>query len=268
MCREDFQRALSNQQTYAKHHPLPGHTYVLMMKYLLGGLLALSLVLNVFLWNRLSSQSSNQLKRAQEIANEIHELQRQNQERQSTQASAPSSANPDTRELARLRNEVGQLRKQAGDATTLRAQAAEAAQLRAQLATATQNLAEAENGLAQAVKLSPEEMQQLKTDAHASLCVNNLKQISVAARMWATDNQNLFPPDLISLKDELQSPKVLFCPADTVNIPVTKWSQLTASSISYRLLNANGNISDPTKVLLNCPIHGHVALSDGSVQRQ
>src|SRR5260370_502591 len=102
------------------------------MKILLGGLLALSLALSIFLWNRLSSQS-NQLKSAQAGASEIDELRRQNQELQVNRTSAPDSAGANALELARLRNEVGQLRKLAAEAATLRAQAAEAAQLRAQL---------------------------------------------------------------------------------------------------------------------------------------
>ncbi len=66
----------------------------------------------------------------------------------------------------------------------------------------------------------------------------------------------------------MYTPKILFCPADAAAIRVTEWSQLNLATISYRFLNPNGNESDPTKVLATCPIHGHVALSDGSVQRR
>jgi hypothetical protein len=237
------------------------------MKILLGGLLVLSLALNIFLWNRLSHQG-NQLKSAQASASEIDELRRQNQELQVNRTSAPASAGADTRELARLRNEVGQLRKQAGEAATLRTQAAEAAQLRARLATATQDLARAESELADAVKLSPEELQQVKEEAQSVGCVNNLKHIGLAARKWANDHNDAFPPDFISMKDELATPRILVCPADDAAIRVTEWSQLNPSSISYRFLNANGDKNDPTKLLATCPIHGHVVLSDGSVHRR
>ncbi len=237
------------------------------MKILLGGLLVLSLALNIFLWNRLSNQS-NQLKSAQAGASEIDELRRQNQELQINRTSAADSASADARDLARLRNEVSQLRKQAAEAATLRAQAAEAARLRAQLATATQDLARAESALADAAKLSPEQMQQLKGEAQSVRCVSNLKQIGLAARLWANDHNDVFPPDFISMKDELGSPRILFCPADAAAIPVAEWSQLNPSAISYRFLNPNGNESDPTKLLTMCPIHGHVCLSDGSVQRR
>ena len=237
------------------------------MKILVGGLLVLSLALNVFLWSRLRNQS-DQLKLAQASASEIDELRRQNQELQIKRTSAPDSANADAQELARLRNEVGQLRKQAREAETLRAQAAEAAQLHARLATATQNLARAESELGDAVKLSPEELQQMKEEAQSVGCVNNLKQIGLAARLWAKDHDNVFPPDFISMKDQLATPKILFCPGDTAATRVSEWSQLDPSLISYRFMNPIGNLSDPTKLLTTCPIHGHTVLSDASVHRQ
>lgn len=237
------------------------------MKILVGSLLVLSLALNIILWNRLSNQG-HQLKSAQASASEIDELRRQNQELQINRTSVPDSASVDARELARLRNEVGQLRKQAGETATLRTQAAEAAQLRARLATAMQDLARAESQLADAVKLSSEELQQVKAEAQSVGCVNNLKQIGLAARIWASDHKDFFPPDFISMKDELATPKILFCPADTAAIRVTEWSQLNPSSISYRFLNPNGNDNDPNKLLTTCPIHGHTGLSDGSVHRR
>src|SRR5260370_34923964 len=203
------------------------------MKILLGGLLVFSLALNIFLWNRLSSQSS-QLRLAQAGAVEVDELRRQNQELQVNRTSAADSASADARDLARLRNEVGQLRKQAGEAATLRAQAAEAAQLRAQLAAATQDLARAQSELAGAVKLSSEQLQQLKGEAQSVQCVSNLKQIGLAARIWANDHQNVFPPDFISMKDELGSPRILFCPADAATIRVAECQLLIPSALNYR----------------------------------
>jgi len=237
------------------------------MKILLGGLLVASLTLNIFLWIRLSSLSG-QLQSAEASASEIDELRRQNEVLQSKRTSAPGSASVDVQELARLRNEVSQLRKQAVEVAMLRAQASEAAQLRAQLAVATQHLARAESDLAEAVKLSPEELQEAKKEAQAVACVNNLKQIGLAARLWASDHNDVFPPDFISMKDELATPKLLFCPADTAAIRVTEWSQLDPSAITYKFMNPNGNETDPTKLLTTCPIHGHVGLSDGSVQRR
>jgi hypothetical protein len=242
-------------------------TRLWIMKILLGGLLVLSLGMNIFLWSRLSRQSK-QLELSQVIAAEVDQLRQQNQELQSKRTSTPDSAEANLRELARLRNEVGQLRKQTGEVASLRAQAAEAAQLRARLAVAAQNSARSESAVGEAAKLTPEQMQQMKDEALAVQCVSNLKQIGLSARMWANDHQDVFPPDFISMTNELGSPKVLFCPADPSAIRVTEWSQLNPSTISYRFLNPGGNEIDPTKLLTTCPIHGHVGLSDGSVQRK
>ena len=235
------------------------------MKMLLCGLLALSLALNIFLWTRLSSQTE-QLKSAQAAASEMDELRRQNEELQTNRRSVPDAAGADARELARLRNEVSQLRKK--EAATSSAQAAEVAQLRSRLTVATQQLARVEIELAEGLKVSPEELQQLKQEAQSVQCVSNLKQICLAALVWAIDNNHVFPSDFISMKDELNTPKVLFCPADPAAIRVIDWLQLNPSSVSYRFLNPNGNDTDPNKPLATCPIHGHIGLSDGSVRRQ
>lgn len=230
------------------------------MKILLGGLLVLSLALNIFLWNRISNQAS-QLKSAQANANETEELRRQNNELRNNQASAPDAASADVRELVQLRNQIGLLRKQAGESDLLRTQAAEAAQLRAQLASATRNLVSAQSTLTESANAKAKEDE-------SKMCVNNLKQIGLAARIWAGDNNDVFPPDFISMKNELGTPKILFCPADTAAIPSTDWAQLNPAFISYRFMNPGGTEENPEKVLAICPIHGHVCMSDGSVRRK
>ena len=237
------------------------------MKILVGGILILSLALDIFLWTRLRDQAA-QLQQAQASASEAAELRRKNEELQAQRTSAPDSSAAEVRELARLRNEVSQLRKQSGEMATLRTQAAEAAQLRAQLATASQDLARAESNLADAAKLSPEQVQQLKDEAQSVQCVNNMKQIGLAARIWSNEHNDVFPPDFIMMRNELMTPKILFCPADTAVARVTEWPELNPSTISYRFLNPNGSETDLTKPLTTCPIHGHVGLSDGSVHRK
>ena len=69
------------------------------------------------------------------------------------------------------------------------------------------------------------------------------------------------------MKQEIYTPEVLSCPADPAAIRVKEWSQLSASSISYRLLSPNGNLNSPIHPLTACPIHGHTGLSDGSAHR-
>lgn len=238
------------------------------IKLLLTVAVLASAALNVFLWKQ-TSQHRLELEALRASAAES-EITRAENEALKQQSAAPSpTADSDSRELARLRNEVGPLRKQAAEADKLRAQAGEAAQLRAQLASATQTLAQKDRESGEAAKLTPEQVAQLeqtKQRAQSIACINNLKQIGLAARLWANEHNNVFPPDLATMKNELVTPKMLFCPSAPGGVQALEWSQLNPATISYQFLNPNGNENEPQKLLATCSIHGHVALSDGSVQ--
>ena len=227
--------------------------------------LVASLAANAFLWQRLSQQNA-ETEAARVAASEAEALRAENEALKSKTAPTAGNAESD-RELARLRNEVSQLRKQAGDAAAQLAK--ESAQLRSQLAAANQNLAQKEKD-AEALKAAAAqtaETQQNKERAQFIACMNNMKQIGLAARIWANDHGNIFPPDLLAMRNELVTPKVLVCPAaPPAAQPAADWTQFSAAMISYQFMNPNGSPADPTKVLTMCPIHGHVGLSDGSVQ--
>ena len=52
-------------------------------------------------------------------------------------------------------------------------------------------------------------------DAHWSLeCLSQLKQIGLAARLYANDNNDRLPPSFEALTNELGRASVLNCPAD------------------------------------------------------
>jgi hypothetical protein len=110
-----------------------------------------------------------------------------------------------------------------------------------------------------------------KQRAMSMSCVNNLKQIGLAARMWADDNKGVYPSDFLTLTNYLGSPFVLICPSAKNGgsaISLT-WQNLSPSDITYQWLAA-GAKDDPAKageVLARCPIHGHVVLRDGSVRQ-
>ena len=127
---------------------------------------------------------------------------------------SPERSQADLSELLRLRGQSARMRQTEQENARLRAerdaQAAEAAQLQARLVRVTQDLARAESALADAAKLSPEELQQVKDEALSVQCVNSLKQIVLAAGKWAKDHNNTFPPDFISMKDLMVTPKILF----------------------------------------------------------
>lgn len=117
----------------------------------------------------------------------------------------------------------------------------------------------------------PPEMQELAEARDRALrihCVNNLKQLGLAVRLYATDHQDDFPSELSQLAPYLGNAfKVLVCPADESR-PVAKDAEsLTAANCTYEFLAPGpGKFeTDPQRVMFPCPIHGSVGLCDGSV---
>jgi hypothetical protein len=233
---------------------------------LLAVALLASAAFNVLLSKQVSQQRA-ELEALRASAAEMESVRAENETLKKQGATPSPAGEAEGRELARLRNEIGQLRKQAADADKLRAQAAEAAQLRSQLATTTQRLAQKEKDAAEAAKLTPEQaeqMQQTRQRAQTITCANNLKQIGLAARLWANDHGNVFPPDFATMRNELNTPRILFCPAAPGGVQATDWAQLNQGTISYQYLNPNGSEAEPQKPLTACPINGHDCQSDGS----
>lgn len=160
---------------------------------------------------------------------------------------------PNSREdLERLR---GLERALAGEVAALEAMRTENEQLRAQALT--------RSGLA------PEEVQPMldaRAKARSIACVNNLKQLGLAARIWATDNGDILPSDFLTMSNEIVSPKILVCPEDAGRQPAANWSVFTPAHVSYEFLAPSASETEPMRVVFRCPIHGHVCLMDGSVQ--
>ena len=84
-------------------------------------------------------------------------------------------------------------------------------------------------------------------------CVNNLKQIGLAYRIWEGDQSAVYPmgisvtnggamemaqagntvmPFLVT-SNELSTPKILYCPADEARVWATNFNGLTRSNVSY-----------------------------------
>ncbi len=98
-------------------------------------------------------------------------------------------------------------------------------------------------------------------------CANNLKQIALAARIFATDYQGAFPSNIEAMSNEIPMPKILVCPSDNSRQPAASWRDFDpAIHMTYQYLGASARDSEPGRELLRCPIHGNVALADGSVQ--
>jgi len=110
-----------------------------------------------------------------------------------------------------------------------------------------------------------------KSKAQSISCVNNLKQMGLAARIYATDHNDAYPPDFLSMKNELTTPKILICPEDpkSGNRATLTWENFDPSQSSYEYVTRDLKESTPgfeNKVLFRCRIHGHVCMGDGSVQ--
>jgi prepilin-type N-terminal cleavage/methylation domain-containing protein len=90
-----------------------------------------------------------------------------------------------------------------------------------------------------------------KSKANRANCVSNLKQIAIGFRLYATDNAEKFPWDLgvtnggslnsgdwtdhyRAVSNELNTPKVLFCPADRQKTMAERWDVLDGDRhVSY-----------------------------------
>jgi len=156
-------------------------------------------------------------------------------------------------ELTRLRAAVSELNAEAMRLETMRT---ENAQLRNQAAAQAGLTAEETAALSEA-----------RAKAQRIACVNNLKQLGLAVRIWETDNGDVFPPDIISMKNEISSPKVLICPTDEGRQPAADWASYSAANVSYQYLAASAAATEPQRVMWVCPIHHNVTLCDGSVQQ-
>ena len=131
-----------------------------------------------------------------------------------------------------------------------------------------------------------------KGKAQSVNCRNNLKQIGLSFRTWAIDNGGNFPFNLSTnqggtlelcmpgrdgfdansavhfqvMSNELGSPKILVCPADTKKQPALNFLSLKPANVSYQVRSgADVTETNPEQVLAVCPLHNNVLRSDGSV---
>lgn len=124
-------------------------------------------------------------------------------------------------------------------------------------------------------------------------CVNNLKQIGLAFRIWAGDHGDKFPfqvstnaggtlelcdrdtngfechsfSHFLVVSDELSTPLVLYCPHDEAKSATKDWGGLAASNVTY-VLRSDFKVrpSNPHQVLAVCPVDGNIVYCDGTVK--
>jgi len=107
-----------------------------------------------------------------------------------------------------------------------------------------------------------------KAVAQSISCMNNMKQIGLAARMWSSDHNQMLPPDFASMSNEIASPMILVCAQDGSKTRAASWSEFSPmENVSYEFLAPNVKESEVVNLpVFQCPIHGHVGMGDGSVQ--
>lgn len=159
----------------------------------------------------------------------------------------------DNAELLKLRGEVAQLQSQLQDADSIRAAN--------ERLTARASQAEAAG--------SGDFFADEKARAERIQCVNNLKQIGLAGRLWSGDNHDVYPTNFICMTNELGTWKILQCPSDKSH-SVTNWAQVEAGNISY-IMDSPGILEggpeySPNIVFVECTVHHNICLIDGSVQ--
>lgn len=182
-------------------------------------------------------------------------------ETQKSQASQSSSGNATLgASLASSRAELDDLpktiEKLKAEINTLENLRVENAKLRAQLSSYSGLTEEETKGL----QLAKERADRIK-------CVNNLKNLGLAARVYATDNNDVFPPDILSMTNEMGSTKILVCPSDTQHTAAANWQEFGPANLSYEYLAPSGNFLEPNQVMFRCSIHNNICLTDGSVQQ-
>jgi hypothetical protein len=108
-------------------------------------------------------------------------------------------------------------------------------------------------------------------------CVNNLKQVGLASRLWANDNGDQFPQvsanpigslawanspqvfhHFLVMSNELVTPKILVCPFDSIRTKAVDFTSFSNANLSYfialdadeskpqRLLSGDRNITGGT----------------------
>jgi len=157
-----------------------------------------------------------------------------------------------TTEIEQLRKDLADLARLRGEVERLRAELAELPKLQTENAQLRLTLkAQVPPGP------KPEEdyFAQQQGRAARIVCVNHLKQLCLAARIWANDSKSdALPKNVESLKPYLKSAeKMLFCPSD--------------GTTPYQVLSPGASENHPLVVFVRCTIHNNVGLVDGSVQQ-
>lgn len=175
-------------------------------------------------------------------------------------AAAPAAATPHNASAA----EEGELLRLRTLAASLNAEIAKLEQIQAENDRLRAQLASRSAAMFTQEEVSS--MEQARERAMSIQCANNLKQLGLAVRVWSLDHQELSPPNILSMSNEIGSFKILVCPADAGRQAATDASTFTPANSSYEYLAPSAPDTEPQRIAFRCPIHGNLGLIDGSVQ--
>ncbi len=163
-------------------------------------------------------------------------------------------AQKEQEELVQLRAEVVSLRAVAQEIPALRA---ESQRLQTERATAAARAG---------VVAEEDPFAEAKARAQRINCISNLKQIGLAARIWAEDHNLILPSNFQTMSNQLSSPKILTCSGDTARQRANDWREFDGSGVSYEIVSPGADIHFPHVVYVRCLIHQNVGSVDGSAQ--
>ena len=100
------------------------------------------------------------------------------------------------------------------------------------------------------------------------VCVNNLKQISLLARSWATEHGDVLPGNLAEMTNRFGytlfgRPMVLFCRGDTGGSASASWVDFDFSNTSYEVVVPQAEVENLYAVFCRCNGHGYHAEVNG-----
>ena len=178
-------------------------------------------------------------------------------ERLRAAARQAEGAQKEQEELEKLREEVGQLRAIAQELPALRAESQRLASERAEAAARA------------GVEAEVDPFAEAKQRSQRIQCISNIKQICLAAIVWAHDHKTAsLPADFLTMRNELSTPKILTCAADTARTRADDWEQFDGRSVTYELLlPAVLDARDTEVVYVRCPICNNVGMVDGSARQ-